>query len=194
MRKLRLLLLSMLGAGMLLGATGGPALADHLHAVVRLTMRPADKLELGYLLEARVTAADTGKPINEVPVKFYEIVNLFGPREMFIGVSSTDGQGVARVTYLPSELGPQEIVARFPGLDHITFAEGQGTLRATVAAAPYRVEAPPLGAFTSRVPYFVGLLILAVWAVIAFALFGTARGIAVGADRVIQANQKEDTA
>ncbi len=149
-------------------------------ARVTLASRPADKIEKGYLLSVRLAAPDT-KPVNETSVSFYEVVDLFGQREMFIGETTTDGQGNASLLYLPAQLGPRQIIARSAGRGQVTWGESRITLDAQVAAATYRVEAAPLAAFSAVLPYGVGVLVLSVWSVLAFAFFATARGVISGA-------------
>lgn len=156
------------------------ALADHQRAEVSVSARAGAKLEEGYVLDARLVTAD-GKPVNDVTVRFYELVELIGPRRMLIAAAKTDGQGRAAVTYLPARTGSHRIVVAFDGRDHLGPAGGATTFDAAVAAPPYRPEHAPLFAFSAAVPYAVGVLVLAVWSVIAFALFSTARGVIGGA-------------
>lgn len=170
---------------------GMAASADHVRATAEITVAGAEKLESGYLLNVRLRGSD-GRPINSATVRFYENVELFGAREMLIGSALTDGQGSAFIAYLPARLGPQDIIVRFSGRDHIAAAVSRHTFDATVAAAPYRQAVPPLAAFSANVPYGVGVVVLSVWLLIAFALFGTVRGVLQGARD--QAIRKGDTA
>lgn len=156
------------------------ALADHQRAQVSVSARAGAKLEEGYVLDARLVTAD-GTPVNDVTVRFYELVELIGPRQMLIAGATTDGQGRASVTYLPARTGTHQIVVAFNGRDHLDPAEGGTTFDAAVAASPYRPEHLPLTSFSAGVPYVVGALVLAVWSVIAFALFSTVRGVIGGA-------------
>ena len=149
-------------------------------ARVTFDVRPAAKLTQGYVLSVRLATGD-GRPLNEVPVRYYEIVDLFGQREMFIGETTTDGQGEGSFLYLPAQLGAHEIVARTPGRAPVTRNETRLTLDAQVAAASYRTEVPRLAAFSAVLPYVAGGLVFSVWALLAFALFATARGVLGGA-------------
>ncbi len=162
------------GAGTAAAFVPGPNAAR-----IALTAVPAQKLEKGYVLAVHLTAPD-GKPLNEVTVSYYEPVDLFGQREMYIGEASTDGQGDGSLIYLPARLGTHEIVARTGGKGAVTRSETRMTLDARVAAPAYRSEPAPLAAFSALVPYAVGVLVLSVWALIAFALLATARGVFVG--------------
>lgn len=159
-------------------------------ARVVVSTRPATKAEQGYLIETRVVSPD-GKPVNDTVVRFYEQVDFFGPREELIGSARTDGQGTAAITYLPATIGQRDIVVRFAGQGALGPSVGTATFGASVAAPAYRADQPALLNFTRLVPYAAGAIVLAVWALIAFALLGTARGIAVRAD---QTHAKEDTA
>ena len=108
------------------------AVADHQRAQVSVSARAAAKLEEGYVLDARLVTAD-GTPVNDVTVRFYELVELIGPRRMLIAGATTDGQGRASVTYLPARTGTHQIVVRHP-----TAGEERRTIAAT--SAPVRVE------------------------------------------------------
>jgi hypothetical protein len=154
--------------------------ADPLRVICFVEAQPSPKLEQGYTLGVRLLVTQT-QPVAGATVRLYEIVDLFGKKEMFIGTATTDGQGRASLNYLPAKTGSHEIVARFPGMPGYSATEGRTTFQADVAAEPYVVEPAPLASFTSKVPYVVGLVVVAVWALIAYALFGTARGITSGA-------------
>lgn len=159
-------------------------------ARVDVSTQRAAKAELGYVIETRVVSPD-GKPVNDSVIRFYEQVDFFGPREELIGSARTDGQGAAAVTYLPASIGQHDIVVRFAGQGSLVPSVGTTSFEASVVAPPYHSDQPALLAFTRLVPYAAGAIVLAVWGLIAFALFGTARGIAVRAD---QTYPKEDTA
>ncbi len=148
-------------------------------ARVQLAIAPAAKASTGYVLTAGVLTA-TGGPASDVTVRFYEVVDLLGTREMLIGAATADGHGSASLTYLPATIGTHEVVVRASGTA-VSPGETRGTLDATVAAPPYRSDVSALSRFSAVVPYAVGLVVLAVWLLIAFALFGTARGVIQGA-------------
>ena len=156
------------------------AVAAPQRTVVELNAGAAPKVEQGYVLAVRVRTTD-GRPVNEVRVRFYEVVELFGPRDMYIGSALTDGQGEGTLLYLPAQLGSHEIIARFAGRDQVAPAEGRMTLKATVAAPAYQAESVPLSAFSKIITVGVGAIVLSVWALIAFALVSTARGVLRGA-------------
>ncbi|HET7700957.1 MAG TPA: hypothetical protein VFM06_08855 [Candidatus Limnocylindria bacterium] len=159
-------------------------------ARVRVVVRPLEKAEQGYALEAILVAPD-GKALTNTPVAFYELVDLFGTREMHLGDATTDGRGSATLGYLPARTGSHQIVARSPRQGAIIASEGRLSFDATVSAPAPRFEPSALATFSDRVPYAVGILVLLVWSLIAFALFGTARGVIGGAR---DTSRKVDTA
>lgn len=159
---------------------GTTASADHVRAITEISVAHAEKLEKGYVISVKLRGSD-GRPLNSATVRFYESVEMFGAREMFIASALTDGQGNASIPYLPARLGQHELIVRVPGRDHTAASVTKHTFEATVAAAPYRQGTPPLAAFSANVPYGVGVVLLSVWALIAFALFGTMRGVLQGA-------------
>ena len=154
--------------------------ADPVRAICFVDVKPSAKLEQGYTINVRLLVTQT-QPVAGAMVHLYEVVDLFGSKEMLIGMVTTDGQGQGSLNYLPAQRGAHEIVARFPGMPGYATTDGRTTFQAEIAAPPYVVEPPPLADFTSKVPYAVGALVLAVWALIAYALIGTARGITSGA-------------
>jgi hypothetical protein len=159
-------------------------------ARVDVSTQRAAKAEQGYVVQTKVVSRD-GKPVNDAVVRLYELVDFFGPREELVGSARTDGQGNAVITYLPASIGQHDIVVRFAGQGSLVPSVGTASFEASVAAPPYHTDQPALLAFTRLVPYAAGAIVLAVWGLIAFALFGTVRGIAVRAD---QTYPKEDTA
>lgn len=148
---------------------------------VTLAVTTGAKPELGYILSASVTSP-AGKAVSEATVRFYDVVDLFGQREELIGSGTTDGQGNVAISYLPAIIGTHQIVARFAGQGSLIASLGTTTFEAKVTAKPYTVDQPPLAGFSRAVPYVVGMLVLAVWGLIAFSLFGTARGVVATAN------------
>jgi len=156
------------------------ALGAGQKAVLQLTITPAAKAEQGYAIAVRVRT-DDGKPVNEAAIRFYETVDLFGAREMSLGSTTTDGQGQGTFIYLPAQLGSHQIIARFAGRDQIASAETRTTFDALTAAPLYQPETVPLSGFSQVVTVAVGVVVLSVWALIAFAFISTARGVRRGA-------------
>lgn len=158
---------------------GGAALADHLRVQAEVTVGQAEKVEQGYALSVKLRTSD-GRPLNDTIVSFHETVELFGTREMLIATARTDGQGLGSAIYLPARTGRHEIVVRTAGGEHVAPLELRHSFEAIVAAPPYRAHEPPLASFSAAVPYGVGVVVLSVWALIAFALLGTAGGVLRG--------------
>ncbi len=134
------------------------------------------KAELGYVIETRVVSPD-GKPSTM--------------RSSGSTTSSTSSAarrahrdrahrrpGNASLSYLPASTGSHDIAVRFAGQGSLVPSVGTATFEATLAAPPNRSDEPALLGFTRLVPYAAGAIVLSVWGLIAFALFGTARGIA----------------
>ena len=145
-----------------------------------VTAQPLPKAEQGYALAVTVVSPD-GKPLADASVKFFELVDLFGQREMLLGAGTTDGRGNASYGYLPAQKGIHQIVARSARQDRVTVGEGRMTFEATVARDRTLAERSPLSLFSDRVPFAAGLVVLAVWCLIGFALLSTARGVIGGA-------------
>jgi hypothetical protein len=155
-----------------------------------LTTARAAKPELGYQIAVKVTSP-AGKPVNDATVRFYDVVDLLGQREELIGSAVTDGQGLTAIIYLPAMTGTHQIVARFAGQGTLEPSLGVSTLEASVAAPKYKIEESAFASFSRYVPYAAGLIVLAVWGLIAFSLFGTARGVVA---RAHEAHRKGETA
>lgn len=174
-------LAAILGAVALLAVAGQPAFADHVKPTIVVSAHASARAEQGYVIDARLQTTD-GKAIGDATVRFYELVDFVGQREMALGSTTTDSQGVASIAYLPALAGTRQIVARFAGCcEHIAAAEGRVALEATVAKPAFRTDRQPLAEFSDRVPYAVGVVVLAVWGLIGFALLATARGVIGGA-------------
>jgi hypothetical protein len=157
---------------------------------VLVTTAAASKPELGYTLAVKVTSP-AGMPVNDATIRFFDVVDLFGPKEELIGTGTTDGQGEVAIVYLPATTGTHQIVARFAGRDALVPSLGVTDLEATVAAPAYKVDPSAFAAFSRYIPYGAGVLVLAVWGLIAFSLFGTARGVVASAN---PSHRKGDTA
>jgi hypothetical protein len=149
-------------------------------ARVEISVAPAEKASRGYVLGAHVSTPD-GRPAGSASVTFYDVVDLLGTREMLVGTATADGRGDASLDYLPATAGTHQIVARTAGIPKTASGEARTTLDAAIAAPPYHAEVPGIAAFQDALPYGVGVVLVCVWSLIAFALVGTARGVARGA-------------
>lgn len=166
-----------------IGLAPSPVVAPPATAArVVVAVTPAAEAQRGYVIEATAVGAD-GRPLSDATMRFYELVDLFGLREMEIGEGVADGRGVVRVTYLPARTGSHDLVVRSGPVGKVTAGEGRTSFDASVSAPQTRVVRSPLAEFSDRVPYAAGLIVLSVWGLIAFALFATARGVIGGARR-----------
>ncbi len=145
-----------------------------------VAVQPAEDASVGYVVQARILTTDA-KPANQVDVRFYEVVDLLGSRDMLIGSGKTDGQGRASVTYLPPEMGRHDVVVRVSQGQQVA-AEGHASFDASVSAPQtYWRERLPLATFSLNLPLVAAGVLLLVWALFAFAFVGTARTVASGA-------------
>lgn len=179
MTHLRRTVAVIVAALMLLVGLATPVLADHVRVLSTIAVAPAEKVEQGYRIEVRLRTSE-GRPVNEATVRLYQVVELFGEREMYITSVLTDGQGVGSTVYLPARTGRHELIARWPGREHLPDLEERFVFEAALAAPAYREATVPLASFSAAVPFGVGVVVLSVWALIAFALFGSAIGIRRG--------------
>ena len=171
------------GQGSQSGGTAAqqPAAAAAPNAAhLALSVHPSSNASHGYVVGAEVRTPD-GTPAGDATVSFYEAVDFFGPREELLGTATTDSSGSASFTYLPATTGSHRIVARSSGIAKVASGQASETFTAAIAAPAYRDHVPAITAFYNLVPYGVGVVVLAVWLLIAFALIGTARGVARGA-------------
>ncbi|MDO8506237.1 MAG: hypothetical protein Q7S41_01365 [Candidatus Limnocylindria bacterium] len=148
-----------------------------------LSVEPAAKEARGYAIEARLVGKD-GKPLADTEIAFYDVVELLGPREMLIGAAKTDGFGTAAIDYLPAEGGTHTIAARPTQWDRLAATQATATIQAArVAPTTYAHEQLPLDSFSTRVPYVGAFVLLAIWALFAFVVLGSAYRIPRGAHR-----------
>lgn len=161
----------------MVGLAPAPILSPAASAArITLAAEALAKTEHGYLLTATAIGPD-GRPLADAAVRFFELVELFGQREMLLGTGTTDGRGIAALAYLPAQTGRHQMVARTGSLGRVTAGEGRVAFQATVAKAQAATQPSAFAAFSDRVPYAAGVIVLAVWGLIGYALFGTARGV-----------------
>ena len=151
---------------------------------------PSKKAGAGYVVEAQVLGKD-GSAVNEVAVRFYDVVDLLGPREMLIGTEPTDGQGRATLTYMPAEAGAHTVIARY--VARSAPGEARTTFQADLSAAStYEREHLPLADVSESLPPVAAAVLLAVWALFAFALVGAVRGIATAPRLIATRTHREE--
>lgn len=164
-----------------LAVSGAPAAAARVFTTA--TVEPAKKEAKGYTLGARLVGKD-GKALVDTEVAFYDVVAFQGPREMLVGVAKTDGFGTASLDYLPAQGGTHTINVRPTQWDRLAATQATATIDAArVAPSTYARERLPLDPFSARLPSVGALVVLAVWALFALVILGSAYLIPRGARR-----------
>ncbi len=125
-----LLVLALVGAALL---AGGPVLADEGHEEgghpataegPTITLELPPELAVGKETTLLATLSRSGGPLPGADVMFLATVAFAGTEgEVVLGRAVTDGQGVARLTYLPRSQGEIDIHARFLGDGQLGRAE-----------------------------------------------------------------------
>lgn len=159
--------------------SSGPAAAA-AKATTSVSITPDTRADRGYLVDARLVTKE-GKPIANALVRFYDVVELLGPREMLIGAETTDGLGTVSMFYKPAQGGTHQIIAR-PANAELAATDGRTTFDATVVAPPaYARERLPLDRFSVNLPAAGQTILLVVWGTFAFVLIGSLIRIPRGA-------------
>ena len=105
-------------------APSAPPVAEGLKGILRLTA--PEQTASGQAVTLKATFDDEqGKPVANIPVKFYLNVELFTTGLVEIGQAVTDEQGVAILEYTPRQAGAMAAVARY----------GASEARATVSVS-----------------------------------------------------------
>ncbi len=163
------------GGGAAQPVTVAPSGADPANArvVTSVSVQRAARAGRGYTIAARLVAKDRAD-LNGIDVAFYDIRPLLGTREMLIGSATTNGSGVAQLSYLPAEPGKHEIVARPVSWDQLQATEAHASFQAdAVAPAAYVREHLPLERFSAPLPYAAALVLVGVWGLFAFIVLGS---------------------
>lgn len=157
--------------------TVGPTLADGPSTVTLQPLPPSAQPsgQESVILSARLS--DAKGPVGGEPVTFYIVTNVFGERLMKVGQALTDATGMASVAYQPSWAGDHTVVARFGG--GADYAATQASFHFSALNPVSQFQSAQFGLEPVRrwLPLAVGLLVLAVWASLGFALITTAAGI-----------------
>ncbi len=152
-------------------------------AFTAVSVAPARREANGYAIEARLVGKD-GKGLVDIEIAFYDVLALLGPREMLIGTAKTDGFGTASIEYLPAQGGTHTVNVRPLQWDRLGATQATVTIEAArVAPATYARERLPLDPFSSRLPSIGAVVVLAIWALFAFIVLGSAYLIPRGAKR-----------
>ncbi len=132
------------------------------------------------LLTAKLSDT-TGKALGNQTVEFFIQTDVFGDRLMSVGKSVTDSGGTASVSYKPSTVGQQDVVAKFAG--NSQYAKSEVHFQFTSVGPAHTHENAQFGLAPIRAVAPVGVvaIVAAVWIVILAVLLSTARGLRAGA-------------
>jgi len=168
-----LLLIASLGSSWVATA----AHADDPPAVTLQALPPSGAAEgqTSVVLSARLTKDDT--PVAGVPITFYIVTTVFGERLMKVGESLSDATGMSSVLYRPTWEGDHTAVARFAGTADYAATQASFHFDALEAESLYEPARFGLNPVRQWLPAAVGLLVLAVWGSIIFALLSTVQTI-----------------
>ena len=167
-----------------LGLLVGPNLADAEGPTGKaaVTMTFAD-LQAGekdgeFAVSVKLVSAD-GEPVSSQSVRFFVTPDFLGERPMLLLATSTDEQGTATATYIPSWDGEHRITARFAGNDTYAAAETITVLELSASAAvppgfPLPVEPP---AVLQLVSPSVVVIVLVIWLILALVLIRVGWGV-----------------
>ncbi len=186
MRWLRIAAVSLAVAMVAAGVLGsGVSLADEAPAATPTTLKLSSMPRVnekgaevkGQLLILATLTTQDGKPLSDRNVDFFQELEFFGSRESYIGSATTDSTGVATLLYLPAESGKQSIKARYLGRDGYASSQVTATIEIKDAKPAFESEPLPLAAVARWLPVVLGLIVLAVWAVLLGVLLRSVLGI-----------------
>jgi hypothetical protein len=162
----------------LLIATPALAVAQSAATPTRLTLSEPARGGLKGHLTLRVTLTTAaGKPLSERNVAFYELSNVFGPREVLLGTATTDSTGFAAIDYQPSQTGQQTIFARFTGDQDNAASQVSSAIQVREVVPIFTEEPLPLASVRQWLPLGLASLVLATWAVLLGVTIRTVLGV-----------------
>jgi hypothetical protein len=170
--------LSLLGVVILSLTLGGGRAAAAPTAVAVTALPPAD-IQPGkpVTLGAKLVDTATNRPLGGYELQFFIMTDVFGERPMKVGQANTDATGSAYVLYKPSWEGETKVVVRYVG--GVQYATGQGTYQFNaVGPVPVHQNASfGLEQIRRIAPWVIFALVGGVWAILAFVVVRTVRGI-----------------
>lgn len=131
------------------------------------------------VLAARLT--DDGSAVAGVPVTFYVVTYVFGERLMKVGEALSDATGTASVLFQPTWEGDITAVARFAGNADHPAVQTSFEFEAKEAVSLWEPAEFGLDSVRRWLPVGVGIVILAVWGVLGYALATAVIGIPAAA-------------
>jgi hypothetical protein len=178
MRSLRLLLTAIALLAVAL-ASASVALADTpAQRATSITFGGASPTRVkGQVALSATLKADDGKPLSNRSIDFYESVQLLGARDSYLGAALTDSTGTATLGYEPASVGARAIRASFAGEEGLAKSETSGQVTISQTRPLFTEDPLPFAVVGQLLPYALGAVVLAVWALLAFVLVRTASGI-----------------
>lgn len=158
-----------------------PAQAGGPGPVTLLPLPPGEQTpgQESVVLSARVLL--DGRPLAGAKVTFYILTDVFGQRLMKVGEATADVSGTAAIIYQPTWDGDHTVVVRFAGTSELAPTQTSYHFQAAGSVSPYEPAKFGLEPVRRWLPAAVGLVVLAVWASLGYALASTALGIRAAA-------------
>ena len=137
------------------------------------------------LLLAKLTRASDSYALSQRTVSFYETTDhqfstdAVASSTVFLGTATTDATGLGTLVYITQLTGDHQFMAVFNGDTTAAFARVNTTLTITKLPANMAPLFPPTGMekIDNLGEIAVGVVVLAVWALLIAVFFGTIRGI-----------------
>jgi hypothetical protein len=184
--KFKLLLLSLVTlmlSGSWLVAGSLPVAAAQAKSIITLTYENQTDRQgnESLVLIAKLTRED-GYPLSERNVAFFEMTDLFGDARMPIGAATTSAVGVASLKYETRQAGEHKFTVVYSGDDTTASVIVDATLDLENLPAMPSLS-PPVGMekISEWSTLAAGVVVLAVWGLLAGVFVGTVRGIKHGA-------------
>jgi len=124
------------------------------------------------------------QPVGGAPVTFYVLTDVFGERLMKVGEVLTDTTGTASLVYKPTWVGDHTVVVRFDGDNAHASAQSSFQFSATGPVPVHEDPAFGLAPLRQWLPFAMGAVVLALWAVLGLVVVRTVVGIPAAASTV----------
>jgi hypothetical protein len=181
----KLLLVSVatiLSSGFGLVASSLPVAAAQANSVMTLTYEvQTDRQENEFLVLLAKLTQDSGYPLSERNVTFFEKADLFGDANVSIGSAITSAVGIAALRYETRQVGEHTFTVVYGGDDATTSIVVTATLDLQNLPAMDPLS-PPVGMekISEWSMIATGIVVLIVWGLLIGVFFGTVRGITAG--------------
>ena len=133
----------------------------------------------GRVLLIAMLATGDDVSVSEQEISFFERIEFIGEdRNASLGSAITDVTGTAVIAYQPSTLDDHTVWAKFGGDDSLGASESDTALVLVDTLSPtFESEGSPLESVRRLLPWGVGLVVFATWAVVLGALVRTVLGV-----------------